>query len=180
MSKETQNKDSAKTESALNSYIWLVVAVVVLVVGVKGWKAISCKNDSPKGCDVSVEDVSTAPVQIIDLIPGRGAYFKPEYATTEKERVKGLSGRSSIAKNQVLIFDFETEQYPGIWMKDMKFPIDIVWTDAGKKVVYIQKQVSPDTYPTVFQPTSKARYVLELASGRVDELSIKEGTQLKF
>ena len=181
MSKETQSKSSEKTESALNSYIWLVVFIAILVVGVMAYNRFSCDDSCRQENYADEHYADPAPVRtVIDLVPGKGAYFKPTYLNDQKSREKGLSGRASLAKNEVMIFKFDTDDYHQIWMKDMKFAIDIVWTDAGKKVVYVEKAVAPETYPKTFAPDVPARYVLELSNGRADSLGIAVGTQLKF
>jgi uncharacterized membrane protein (UPF0127 family) len=58
-------------------------------------------------------------------------------------------------------------------MKDMNFPIDIIWLDKDKKVVYIVKNAPPESYPYEhFEPKEEARYVLEVAAGTVEDKKI--------
>ena len=96
---------------------------------------------------------------------------------SKSERAKGLSGRTSLKPDAGMFFIFDTVGKHGIWMKEMKFPIDIVWIDQNMEVVYIENDVSPDTYPKTFAPTSPARYVLELNAGFVKKYGIKVGDQ---
>jgi uncharacterized membrane protein (UPF0127 family) len=67
-----------------------------------------------------------------------------------------------------LLFVFDEPGLHGIWMKDMRFPIDILWLDDAFQVVDVRKNVAPDSYPTVFKPTKPARYVLEVTAGFAD------------
>jgi uncharacterized membrane protein (UPF0127 family) len=60
-------------------------------------------------------------------------------------------------------------------MKGMLFSIDMIWLNSDKEVIYIQKNVSPDTYPKGFAPNGDALYVLELKAGTADRLDIKQG-----
>lgn len=85
-----------------------------------------------------------------------------EVSDTRSEQIKGLSGRASIGKMEGMLFVFEELGRHGIWMKDMNFPIDILWLDEDKKIIHIEENVSPDTYPTVFRPDGEALYVLEV------------------
>ena len=102
-------------------------------------------------------------------------------ADTEAERVQGLSGVEQLSPDGGLLMDFETDDYWGIWMKDMKIPLDIVWLDADKQVVYIVKNASPElSTDTVMQPKSQARYVLELPVGSVEKSGIKTGHVVDF
>ena len=69
----------------------------------------------------------------------------------------------------------------GIWMKDMKVPIDIIWLNQHKRVVYIVKNASPELSTTMtFNPKEPARYVLELPAGSVDKAAIKSGNFASF
>lgn len=97
---------------------------------------------------------------------------------TQATRVKGLSGRTALAPNEGMLFVFDQLGYQGIWMKDMLFPIDILWLDASTTIVDIRESVSPATYPQVFAPKAKALYVIELPRGFVAEHEIKIGDQV--
>lgn len=77
--------------------------------------------------------------------------------------------------------DFKTDDTWGIWMKDMRIPIDIVWLDKDKKVVYIIQNAQPETpVKTVYRPPQPARYVLELPAGSVKQVAIKTGITVKI
>ena len=91
-----------------------------------------------------------------------------------------MSGRISLGKNDSMLFVFDSDSRPGFWMKDMKFPIDIVWLDASKKVVTIKRNATPESYLEAYYPSAPARYVIELVSGRASELGIDVGTTLKW
>jgi uncharacterized membrane protein (UPF0127 family) len=97
---------------------------------------------------------------------------------TEEARERGLSGRDSLEGGHGMLFVFESEGLPGIWMKDMKFPIDIIWADKSGVIVTIARKVAPESYPTVFTPKSPALYVLEVPSGFADQYDIAEGDKI--
>lgn len=102
-------------------------------------------------------------------------------ADTEAERAQGLSGVEKLSPDGGLLMDFEADDYWGIWMKDMKIPLDIIWIDADKQVVYIVKNAAPElSTDSVMQPKSQARYVLELPAGSVDKSGIKTGQTVDF
>lgn len=86
-------------------------------------------------------------------------------AKSEAERIKGLSDLHSINKKHGMLFVFENSDYQSMWMKDMLFPIDIIWIDEDYRIVHIEKNISPDTYPKIFTAPVKARFVLELKAG---------------
>ncbi len=108
-----------------------------------------------------------------------------EIADTDAKRIKGLSGRESLAENGGLLFEFKGESYYGIWMKNMNFPIDIAWLDKNKKIIHIKNNVSPDTYPEVFYAFKKDKpilnlYVLETNANFLEKSNIKVGDILEF
>lgn len=98
-----------------------------------------------------------------------------EVADTADKRMKGLSGRDPLPENTGLLFIFEEDGYPAIWMKDMLFAIDIIWIDAQGQIVSIAPGVTPETYPQTFKPAQAARYVLEMKAGYVEARNVQAG-----
>lgn len=103
-----------------------------------------------------------------------------EVANTDQERAQGLSGRESLGAETGLIFVFDTPGKYGFWMKNMKFPIDIVWIDETLQVVGVERLINPDTYPAQFFPPSDIKYALELTAGEASILGIDTGSILIF
>ena len=113
---------------------------------------------------------------------GSGVYAV-QTADTEASRAQGLSGVEKLASNggMLLIFDEASIAGSGIWMKDMKIPLDIVWLGEDKKVVHIVTNASPELDTTkTFTPTEPAKYVLELPAGAVKNAAVKIGSQAEF
>lgn len=96
------------------------------------------------------------------------------------DRVKGLSGMERLPEDKAMLFTFDTAEKHGIWMKDMKFSIDILWIDQNYQIVSIEEGVSPNTYPKVFYPTEKSTLVLEANAGFVKRNNLKVGNFLNF
>ena len=69
--------------------------------------------------------------------------FYVEVADTLNEREKGLSGKQSLEINKGMLFIFEKETLSGFWMKDMNFPIDIIWIDKNMRIIGIEKSPVP-------------------------------------
>ena len=100
--------------------------------------------------------------------------FVVEVAQTEKERIQGLSGRNEMP-NDGMFFIFDKDGRHGIWMKDMQFPIDILWLGSDFAVVDFKENVLPNTYPEIFVPESPVRYVVEIPSGMLHRLGVQKG-----
>ena len=103
-----------------------------------------------------------------------------ETLTTSSAREKGLSGRDGLGLHEGMLFVFPKDDRYGFWMKDMKFPIDILWLDAGYTIVDTVQAVQPDSYPQVYTPRVSARYVVELPAGFFVEHSLKIGNTLEI
>jgi uncharacterized membrane protein (UPF0127 family) len=65
-------------------------------------------------------------------------------------------------------------------MKDMLFPLDIVWIGEDFRVVHIEKSLSPETYPTVYYPDTLSKFVLEISAGESDKINIKVGDLIEI
>lgn len=107
--------------------------------------------------------------------------FAARVAKTPEELDKGLGGTRSLRSDQAMLFIYPRDAKWKVTMKDMNFPIDAVWLDANKKVVYIVKNVPPESYPYEdFTPKQEARYVVELPAGTVGPKAISIGTSATF
>jgi len=82
--------------------------------------------------------------------------------------------------NEGMLFVFSKPIEPAFWMKNMFFPIDIIWIDSTRTVVGITKKISPSTFPETFYPPSPVKYVLEVNAGQAEANNIVEGTILGF
>ncbi len=106
------------------------------------------------------------------------ATVRAEIAETTEQRVRGLSGRVQLGKDEGMLFVFSVPGTYAIWMPDMNFPIDIIWLDENMNVVDIKEHATPESYPEKFKPNKPASYVLEVSSGYVKEKGIQVGTKV--
>jgi len=81
---------------------------------------------------------------------------------TEEQRVHGLSGQESLSADEGLLFVFEEALTSGFWMKDMNFPISIIWLDRECSVTGFKGSATPESYPEVFYPELPSFYVVEV------------------
>ena len=116
----------------------------------------------------------------IKYIKIAGQDIKVELALTEDARERGLSGRQNLNENEGMLFVFDHPGQYYFWMKDMNFPIDIIWISEDRKVIYIKKDAQPELYPETYGPEPDAKYVLEIASGFSEKNNLKEGDRVSF
>lgn len=93
---------------------------------------------------------------------------------------RGLSGQTELKEGTGLLFVFDYSDKHGIWMKDMNFPIDVVWLDSQLNVVFIKKDFSPSSYPEIVYPSTNSSYVLEFPAGFLNTHHIDIGDKLLF
>ncbi len=105
-----------------------------------------------------------------------------DVASDANSRAIGLGGRESLAKDTGMLFAFESEAKHSFWMKNVKFPLDIIWLDKDKKVVHFVKNAQPDTGGAleIYTPPQKAYYVLEVNGGMIDEFGLNLGNKATF
>jgi len=152
-------------------YLILVVALATIVGGGAWYGAASF--DPPTVIEPVVGNTTPA------VVFSESAVLV-ELARSRAERIRGLSGRQSLASDSGLLFVFEEPGPQGIWMKEMNFAIDIVWLNKEGVVVHIEAWVSPESYPDVFESPEPAQYVLEMNAGSVDNLGLMVGDSGRF
>lgn len=107
-----------------------------------------------------------------------GVKYNLEVVTKPAHLAKGLGGRNSLPEKSGMLFVFEKAGKHCIWMKNMRFSLDVIWLDTQKQVVKVASEVSANSYPQEFCPDKPAKYVIELNPGLAGGL--KEGQQLSF
>lgn len=103
-----------------------------------------------------------------------------QLAETSSARELGLSYRKTIFDKEGMFFVFDEPGNYSFWMKDMNFPIDILWISSDKRIVYVEENVATSTYPKSFTNNSKAMYVLEIKANTRKELGAFLGTEVKI
>ena len=127
-------------------------------------------------------------------------------ADSFSSREKGLSGferdldvdnginlprqKQTFGNKDGMIFIFPKEDTLSFWMKDMNFPIDILWlkkAEEGKEesnndmdgityeIVDLSENFDPSSYPESISNKELASIVIELPQGLIEELQIEKG-----
>ena len=165
--------------SVVNKIIVIIVAgMVALVIW---YVAVPFMKDLQQGSleqQVTIEALSDEKNPVAMTVGTSTIYA--EIVATDDERAKGLSGRFFIGDEEGMLFVFREPGYHAIWMKDMLFPIDIAWLDKDFKIIDIEREVSPSTYPSSFSPQAPATYVLEVNAGFFEEKGISIGNTFQL
>lgn len=100
-----------------------------------------------------------------------------EIADTLEKQIRGLSGHQPLKENEGMLFAYENPRVLSFWMRDMRFPIDIIWIDEGRDIVGIAPNLSPDTFPQTFSSAVPVQYVLEVSAGWAELHGVVIGDQ---
>lgn len=116
-----------------------------------------------------------------------GQSIKVDLALTPEAQTQGLSGRSELKEDEGMLFVFDQPGKYLFWMKNMNFPIDIIWlapSEGGdrdvSKIVYIKEDAQPENFLEAYGPDEDAKYVLEVVSGFSEKNNLKEGDRVEF
>jgi len=104
--------------------------------------------------------------------------FEVEIADTLELRQQGLIFRQELEQDKAMLFVFEREGVYSFHMRNVNFPLDIVWLDQNKKIVFIKNNALPGEENII--PDKKAEYVLELNSGIIESLGAGIGDKFTF
>ena len=129
-------------------------------------------------------DASTPLAQATVRIPEANYVARMDVARSATERERGLSGRASLPADRGMLFVFDQPGYYGIWMKEMRFPLDLIWVAGGVVVDRSERLPVPpkgakNTDLKITLPTSPALVVLEVPSGTIARQKIRVGQHVE-
>lgn len=148
-------------------YVLLVVVIIIFALS-RGTNLLQFGTGT-KGATAKIENKT----------------YKLILTKTDAERIKGLSGRNSLAAGEGMLFTFSQKNKYAFWMKGMKFPIDIIYIDDNKVVDFVENAPAPSsgqdasTLP-IYKPSSPANYVLEINANEITKNKIKKGDTVEF
>ena len=115
-----------------------------------------------------------------------GVPFRVELAVTSQERTQGLSGHAPLAADEGMLFVFEKAQTYSFWMREMLFPLDMIWIDAECTVAHITRNAPPQAPDQSlsdlprYGPPVPVLYVLEINAGEAESAAVTVGSPARF
>lgn len=105
-----------------------------------------------------------------------GAEIKSESVYRPDDLYRGLSGRQSLAPNNGMLFNFNQSEIQYFFMKNMNFPLDIIFIN-DRQVVNIAKNLAPEGSDpkNIYSSGRPADQVLEINAGEAEVKNIKIG-----
>ncbi len=155
--KETQSYRSARRT------VWLAIFLMILITLVAIIKSLELSKTTEFSQNVVAPKGNIA-VAIAD---------------DAEEREKGLMYKDGLDVNSGMLFIFEKDLAGCFWMKNTKIPLDIIWLDESKKVIFIREHANPYDETSICADKT-ATYVLEVNAGQAKEYGIVLGAELAF
>lgn len=107
--------------------------------------------------------------------------FTAEVATTPKEQQIGLTKYASLSAEKAMLFTFPKTDRHVFWMRNMKFPIDMLFL-RDNAVVGVAANAQPakatDKNITTYGGNITSDAVIEISAGLAEKYGIKEGTKV--
>lgn len=85
----------------------------------------------------------SAPARVVVQGPGGGGEVRVERVSRWQEIEVGLMFRDSLGPDEGMLFRFERPRVHGFWMKNTRFPLDILFVDDGGTVVNVAARAEP-------------------------------------
>lgn len=130
----------------------------------------------------AAQDLSLAVANVVfptDEEDAEPVVFTVEVAQTPEALEQGLQYRDTLAENHGMWFVFPEDVQAPFWMKNMNFPLDILFIDSEYTIVDIIENAEPNNEEFLY-PGKDHRYVLEVNAGTVEKLDLEIGDQLKY
>lgn len=137
---------------------------------------VSC-GAAPKAASPTPTPVSGPRVEMPS-----GAVYAVEVSTAPEETAQGLMYREGLAPRTGMIFLFSDDGVHNFWMKNTMIPLDIIWMDAGGRILFVSENTPPcrsDPCPN-YGPGVPAPIVLEIAGGLAATEGVRVGSTLKL
>lgn len=111
--------------------------------------------------------------------PG-GRVIAAEIADTMDRIMYGYMFRPEVGERDGMVFIFPEPGVHNFWMKNTLVPLDIIWMDENRVIVYIEAATPPckaDPCPA-YGPMRTISYVLEVRAGTAAREGLKAGDRI--
>lgn len=132
------------------------------------------------GCIFSEKNQTSQTIQNPKICFESNSCISVELADSTSLREKGLMDRAKLDENAGMLFVFESETIPSFWMKNMNFPLDLIWIDSNYQIAMVSRDVPPcktENCP-LYSPENEIKFVLEVNSGFFEKNNLKIGQKI--
>ena len=102
------------------------------------------------------------------------ARFTVEVVDTVPTRAQGLMHRESMPKSAGMLFVYDRDRPVTFWMKNVAFPLDLMFIDSSGRIAHIVEEAEPDSTAPIASGVAVGA-VLEIRGGASRRAQIRPG-----
>ena len=152
----------------------------LLIIGLSFFVVVSCNNKKKE----------VKPVEVTFKKEGELSLYKAandslivkldiEIADTDYDIQTGLMYRNSMQDDRGMLFVFPAMSQRYFYMRNTKFPLDLIFIDDKKRVVSFQENAKPFDESSLPSEVP-AQYVLEVNAGLTEKWTLDVGDRMEY
>lgn len=102
-----------------------------------------------------------------------------EIPETSEEQSLGLMHRDPISEDQGMLFIYSEPQQVSMWMKNVKFPLDIIFVNDRQLIESVQEETEPFS-STLYNSKGLCKYAVEVIGGFTNKYRIEKGQKIEI
>ncbi len=159
-------KSSLKQVTLLD---WVGIAIAFILTGLSIYKVFEIKRQQAQESPPAYLVMDSKQVAVLEV------------QSSFSEQAKGLAGRSTLLEGEGMLFPISPPRKVKVWMKDVAFPIDIIFL-RNNKIVSIVNNAPPciNTRCQLYEPNTLVDAVIELPVGQAQKLHLHAGTAISI
>ncbi len=180
------SQPSSQTQSRNKPYIFGALAVVALVLVYVVGKNLQSEKLVPAdqtGFQPRIKSAvafqNQGQLRFLDGDDNLLYSLNIEIADDEAKRMQGLMYRDTMAENEGMLFVFPQAQEQSFWMKNTIMPLDIIYVNAEKRIITIQKNAVPYSENSI-PSNGPAQFVVEVNAGFCDRHNLEPGDHIEW
>lgn len=155
--------------------LFILLGGALLIIALSAYVSKTWEEDDVSAWQPGAVAIKSAQVKINSQI------IQAEVALSSEEHYLGLSGRESLCADCGLLFKFSNREPRVFVMRDMNFPLDILFISEGRIVSLAENLAPEDKEPERFYSSGEpVELVLEVNGGYSAAHNFKVGDQVSI
>jgi hypothetical protein len=155
------------------------VAALLSLVVLAGCVGLGTTGGADAAPSTPGADYRTTTVDLVDANGTRLATVEVWVADTWRKRYVGLSDTTALEPGQGMLFVHGSEGRHGYVMREMDFPLDMVFVAADGTITTIHHAPLPGEGGALTEYSGRAKYVLEVPMGYTNETGVDVGDRVR-
>lgn len=114
-----------------------------------------------------------------------GRRILAEVAANDAERDRGLMQRAELPSDRGMLFVFDGPDFVPFWMYQTLIPLDIIWMDQNRRIVFISANTPPCASADprlcpIYGGKESSQYVLEIGGGLAAPYGLRVGDRIDW